>query len=892
MSWSRRLWNVFRGERVSAEMTREMAFHMEERADALVAQGYTREQAEREARRRFGNEVALRERTRDADLLGWLDTLFADVRYAWRSMRATPAFAAVAVLSLALGIGANTAIFSLMNAVMLRALPVHEPQELLQVNLGGEGDVSLTNPIWEALRDREDVFDGVFAYGGGRFNLSERGEERPVEGVYVSGAYFSTLGVRPAAGRLLTEADDVRGCAGAVVLGHGFWQSEFGGDDVVGRTIALSGRRFPIVGVADASFFGVEVGRSMQVYLPLCAEAVIAGSGSILDARSTWWLTLIGRPLPGLTRERVDARLATLAPSVFEATVPERYSQESKAEYAENSLGVIPAATGLSELRNAYSRALVVLMVIVAAVLLVACANVANLLLARATTRQREVAVRLAIGAGRARLVRQLLTESLLLSVLGAVLGVLFARWGSSLLVRFLSTRGSPVWLDLSIDGRVLLFTIVVATATGVLFGLAPAWRSSRVQPQAVLRGQSRGVVQGHSRISVGKILVSAQLALSLVLVMGAALLVGSFQRLASMDAGFRRDGLLITNVNMRNAGITADMQYDTYRSLLQQARALPGVRHASVASVVPVSGSSWNDVIVVDGFEAAELTDALSWMNEVSDGYFETFGTAFIAGRDFSATERPGSPRVAIVNQSFAQHYFGTVDVVGRQFRTEITDAVSEPWEIIGVVRDARYRGLRETDERLAYLPLNRNETPGNALSIVLHADGDVNALVPAFKQMIGAAVPAASLRFTRWDRQLAQSITRERLLATLSGFFGALALLLAMIGLYGIMSYNVARRRPEIGIRLAIGWGRADVLRMVLREVGWMVLAGVVVGLGGVAAATRLISTFLFGLRATEPSMLLLSTVILAGVALVAGGIPAWRAARLDPMEALRAD
>ncbi|HSJ09716.1 MAG TPA: ABC transporter permease [Longimicrobiales bacterium] len=891
MNWLRRLLNVFRSERVSSDIAREMSFHVAERADALAAQGMPAHEAEREARRRFGNDVALRERSREQKLLSWVETLVSDVRYGVRSLRATPVFSLVAIVSLALGIGANTAIFSLMNALMLRTLPVHAPEELVQVNLGSAQASALTNPMWEALRDRQDVFGGLFAYAPTRFNLAERGEERPVPGSYVSGAYFGTLGVRPAAGRMLAPADDVRGCAGAAVLSHGLWQREFGGaPDVTSRTILLSGRRIPIVGVADESFFGVVVGSSVQVYLPLCAEAVIAGAGTGLDQRSRWWLTVVGRPAQGLTKERIEARLATLAPGVMEATVPEHYNASSRDLYLANTFSTAPAATGLSSLREAYSRALLMLMVIVGVVLLVACANVANLLLARATARQREIAVRLAIGAGRGRVLRQLLTESLLLALIGAGLGVLLARWGSSLLVSFISTSTSQVYLDLSPDLRVLLFTTLVAAATGVLFGLAPAWRSARVNPHTVMKAHTRSVVEGHSRFNAGKALVAAQIALSLVLVTGAALLVGSFRQLSTYDAGFTRTGVLLATVDMGSGA--AEAPPTDWRELLERARALPRVENAAVASIIPLSGSSWNDFIVVDGFTPGGDEEALSWMNEVSEGYFDTFGTALVAGRDFTPDDRAGAPDVAIVNEAFARHYFGAVAVVGRQFRTQFIDDLSEPYEIVGVVRDAKYRSLREETERLAYLPIGQGRGPGQRISLALRTDGDPEALIPAFTDMAEGFVPRASLRFGTFEDQLAQSITRERLLATLSGFFGALALLLAMIGLYGIMSYSVARRRAEIGIRLAMGSARSGVLRLVLGEVGWLVIAGLAAGTAAVLAAMRFMNSFLYGISGTEPGLLMMSAVILAAVALVAGGLPAWRASRLEPMEALRVD
>ncbi len=485
MGLYRRFVNLLRSNRLSADIDREMAFHMAERADELVAGGMSEDDARREARRRFGNPGMQKERTRDADVMTWLESVGADVRYAVRALRASPGFALVTIVSLGLGIGANTAIFSLINAVVLKSLPVTHPEELVRVTMGeSEGGAVFTNPIWEQIRDRQDMFSGVFAYGNERFNLTAGGEVRRARGVMVSGDYFSTLGVRPEAGRLLARTDDVRGCPAVAVLGHGFWQSEFGGSpSAVGKTITLDRKPYEIVGVTPESFFGVSVGESPQVYVPLCQR-------SDLDQRSTWYLYIIGRPKPGVTPTQLATRVRALAPAVFAATIPERWGVAEKAEYAKNTLGVRPAPNGLSYVRIQYQKALTVLMVVVGLVLLIACANVANLLLARAAVRGREMAIRLAIGAARRRLVRQLLTESILLAGLGALAGALFARWGTSMLVASLSRGQAPVSLDLTLDGRVLAFTLIVAVATGILFGLAPAWRSTHVDPQLALKAE------------------------------------------------------------------------------------------------------------------------------------------------------------------------------------------------------------------------------------------------------------------------------------------------------------------------------------------------------------------------------------------------------------------
>ncbi|HET9948650.1 MAG TPA: ABC transporter permease [Longimicrobiales bacterium] len=888
MSWYKRVVNLLRPERLSRELDREIAFHVAERADELMAAGMSEAEALREARRRFGNVVLQKERTREVDVVRWLESVLADVRYALRALRASPGFALVAVLSLGLGIGANTAVFSLIDAVLLRSLPVERPEELVKLTMGEPGNDVFTNPQWEQVRDRQDVFSGVFAFSGESWDLATGGAARRIRGEWVSGGFFPTLGVRPALGRLLGPRDDVRGCPAVAVLGHGFWEREYGGDPgAVGRTVSLDGHPFEVVGVAEPAFFGVEVGRAVDVYAPLCAEAIVRGKDSFLDRRSTWFLQLIGRPRPGASLAQARTRLAAMAPAVFSATVPADWKPGTQREYLKRTLSAEPAGQGVSPLRPRYRHALAVLMVVVGLVLLNACANVANLLLARATARRRELAVRLAIGAGRGRLARQLLTESLLLSLLGAAVGVAFARWGSALLVRLLSTRADAVWLDLSIDGRVLGFTIAVATLTGLLFGLAPAWRSARVDPQAAMRASARSVAEGHSRLTLVKALVAGQVALSLVLVVGAALLLGSFRNLATLDPGFRRTGILLVGVDLKEPGIADARALALLRGVLDRVRALPGVRAASASRVTPVGPARWNDIIHVDGYTPSSTNDALVWMNSATPGFFATMGTRLLAGRDFTDHDAPGAPRVAIINRALATKFFGASSPLGRRFRTDSNEA----WlEVVGVVEDAKYVTLREQPSPTAYVPLSQEDHQGAWFSLELRTDGPPAALARSVENAVAEVVPAASLDFTTMSDQLAASIRPERLLAVLSGFFGALGLLLAVIGLYGTTAYSVTRRRSEIGIRIALGAMRTRVVRMVMREVGVMVAAGMILGALLALAATRLVASFLFGVAPGDPATFALAALVLGLVAGAAGALPAWRAARLDPMAALR--
>jgi putative ABC transport system permease protein len=816
------------------------------------------------------------------------DALLQDLRYAFRALRSSPGFAAVAILSLALGIGANTAIFSLIDSVILKTLPVSHPEQLVQVTMGKNS--SFTNPIWEQLRDHQDVFSGIFAYGGGRFNLAAGGEARYAQGNFVAGQFFDTLGLHAVLGRTFSMADDKRGCAGNAVLSYGFWQKEYGGrGDIVGKSISLDNHPFEILGVVQPGFAGVDVGSAKDVYVPICSEKILH-EGSMLDQRSSWWLRVIGRPKPGVSANQAEARLKTLAPSVFEATVPPNWKPAGQADYRKNTFDTLPAANGLSYLRRQYQQALMILMGIVGAVLLIACANVANLLLARSAARQREIAIRMALGSGRARLMRQLLTESLVLSLTGAALGILFAQWGTRLLVSFLSTGGDQVFLDLTVDSRVLGFTAGVAILTGLAFGLAPAWRGTRVNPQSAMKANARGVIEG-SRFGLGKALVVLQVALSLVLVVGAGLMLTTFFKLETVDAGFKPEHILLTGVDLRNGHYPKERRPAVYREMLEHLRAIPGVLAVSDSDMTPISGSFWNEDLQIEGYTSKGQDDTLVYFNQVSDGYFETMGIQLVAGRDFNAHDTPESPKVAIINQTAANRYFAGQNPIGRRYRAEEGNKMSDVVEIIGVVKDAKYGTLREAILPSAFVAGSQDANTRESITFELRvAAGTPTSVVSGVKSAIAEVNRDVSLQFKAFGVQVDESLSRERLLATLSGFFGALALLLAMIGLYGVMSYNVARRRNEIGIRMALGAEQSRVLRMVLKEVAILIGVGLAIGLGAAFGTTRFVESFLYGMKPNDPWTLTLAAAVLAVVAAIAGFLPARRASRLDPMTALR--
>ena len=889
MAWHNRVLYLLRRGRSPSEIEREIWFHLAERADELMAQGMSRREAMREARRRFGSQSLQRERTYRTDVLLWFESLLADLRYAARSLRRSPGFAIVAIISLGLGIGANTAIFSLYNALVLRTLPVQNPEELVQVTFGN-GRTYFTNPLWEELRDQQDVLSGVFAFSGTGFNLAEGGEVRSASGLWVSGGFFPILGVRPVLGRLLVNGDDYRGCPAIAVVSFGFWQGEFGGAaDAVGRRLMLNGIPVEVVGVVEPAFSGVDVGAQTEVYAPLCAYPIVYPGNETLDTRDTWFLRVLGRPARGITTEQAGARLATLSPGILGATVPQHWSAEGQATYLGYAFAVRAAPNGVSRLREQYRAALLVLLAVVGIVLLIACGNVANLLLARARRRQHEVAIRRAIGSGRWRLVRLLVTESLLLALLSAVVAVVFARWASAFLVGMLA-RGGNLWLDLSLDLRVLGFTIAVATCTGVLFGLAPAWRASGVAPQAALRSARRAVGDRGERFALGKLLVIGQLAMSLFLVVGAALLIGTLTRLLTLDTGFNREGVLLVTIDKRNTGYSPEESRAVNAGLLERLRTLPGVRSASTSMITPIGGSAWNMHVEVDGYTPADPQDALVWLNSVSDGFFATLQTPVLAGRDFDSRDAAGSVPVAVISETMARRFFAEAQPLGRQFRIVAITGEADTYEVIGVVADTKYESIDEETHPIAYFPLTQQPGWGSVLRLQLRTDGPPTALIPQVVSLIEEVHPRISIRFSTLADDVAASLARPRILAVLSGFFGAVALLLAMIGLYGTLSYQVASRRTEIGVRLALGAARTGVLGMVLGDVGRLVLAGIAIGVILAVATTRVLSAFLFGVTATDPRMLVLSAAVLGVVAVAAGALPAWRAARLDPMETLR--
>jgi len=832
--------------------------------------------------------------------MGVLSSFGRDLRFALRQLRQAPIVSGIALLSLALGIGANVAIFSLVNALMLKALPVHEPDRLalLAFDSPRGPNTSLTNPQWEYLRDHSDMFAGLTVTGGTRFNLNAGGESRPVSGMFVNSQYFDALGVMPVVGRTFAVEDDQRGGGpdGPVaVISYGFWQREFGGNAAaVGRSIALDGHPFTVIGVAPRDFFGVQVGRDFDVAVPLGTEPIIRGVESSLDRRSHWWLTIIARLAPGQTLEQAQSRLRAFQPQLREATMPQDWRPQDQATYIQEPFILTPAATGISSLRTRYSQPLYVLLGIVGLVLTIACANMANLLLAQSVARRRELAVRLSLGAGRLLLVRQLLVESIMLSLLGAAAGLVIASWGSQALVSMLSTRTNLVALDLSMDWRVFAFTAAIGVITGLLFGVVPALRGTSVSPADALRDHSRGVVSGGGRFNVGHALVALQVALSFVLVFGSTLFVRTLVGLTSQDAGFQSHRVLLAALDLRRTGVNDEPgRLQLYEQIREAVGAVPGIEAASAAFLTPVSGSSWNQRISVPGYEAPER-DRLAYFNAVTEGYFKAMATPLLVGRDFNRQDSPTAPTVAVVNETFASKFFAGGSPIGRTFVVEQFGNARQnrQVEVIGMVADTKYRSLREPAPPTMYLPIGQVDRLGSSLRLVIRTAGLPMSVRTAVVAAIGGVNEEVVVDLKTMDEDLGASVTQERLIASLSAFFGGLALLLAALGLYGVMSYSVSRRQNEIGIRMALGAKPGHVIRMVLVNVAIITAVGIALGAAGAFGSGRFINALLFNLAASDATMIAVTAATLAAAAALAGFLPARRAARIDPMTALRQD
>jgi len=829
-----------------------------------------------------------------------MDRYSADVRYGLRQLRLNPMFTLVAVLSLALGIGANTAIFQLINAIRLRSLPVANPQELAYLDYAPHSrrggwwstrSATFTYANWESIRRHQEAFSDVIAWSAYSFNLAAEGKARYAEGLFVSGDFFRVLGARAVVGRVFTAADDRSGCGSpGAVIGYSFWQSEFAEDPAItSRTVRLDGHVFPIIGVTAPEFFGVEIGHRFEVAVPVCSDPMFwqPGKGRI-PSRTAWWLSIMGRLKPGWTIGRANAEIQAISPAIMRETLPEEYRSEMAKGFLANKLTVTEGGTGVSQLRRQYQDPLWLLLATTGLVLLIACANLANLLLARASAREREIAVRQAMGASRSRLVWQLLSESLLLAIFGAAIGMGLAVLLSRGLVAFLTTERNRMFVGLGLDWRVLGFTAGIAILTCVLFGLAPALRATRVAPAAVIRSAGRGLTAGREKFSLRRVLVVAQVAMSLVLLVGALLFVGSLRKLLAIDPGFRPQGIVAVNVDYTAAHIPKDRVTEVRRRTLETLWRRTGAISAAEVDMTPVGGGGWDQNAWEPGYGGPKL-DVL--FNRSGPGYFRTMGIAFIAGRDFDEHDNLTAPKVAIVNEQFARKIFQGKNPIGRVFRREeFGDTPDSQFVVVGLVRNTKYFELREDFQPIAYVPEAQNDQPGPGATFVLRTNAPLGEFYHNATAAAAEIHPEIGVDFTVLTAQIQNSLMRDRLMATLAGAFGMLAGVLAVLGLYGVIAYMVARRRNEIGVRIALGATRTRVVALVLREAILLLACGLTVGAGLAAWSGRTAASLVYGMKPGDPLTLGGAVALLALVALAASYGPAARASRLQPMDALR--
>jgi predicted permease len=894
-----KLLDQLRGRRnVDRDLAEEFRAHLEARTEELVEAGVPDNEARQQARRELGNTTLLTERGRDVWRFTMFEDMWQDLRYAFRLLRRSPAFTLVALLSLGLGIGANTAIFSLINTVLLKTLPVEDPQRLFFVdNAGGKsgGRSGPPYPCFEQLRDHNRFLSGIAALNQRLFKVSIDGVAEQVRGQYASGTYFDVLGVRATYGRTLTAADDSElgrgGPHGAVaVISDGFWTRRFGRDPaVLGKNVQVGTRWVTIVGVTPPGFFGLQVGAPVDITLPM----MLVEQG--LRSKQSWWLSVIGRLAPGATVDQARADLDAL----WDAYMTDVGLPRDKRDGYFSGIALVPAARGANELRHDYSAPLLIVMAIVGVVLLIGCANVANLLLARAAARQNEMAVRLAIGASRSRLIRQLLTEGIVLVSLGAGAGLLFARWGAAFLIAMLAGPSERVVLQPHFELLVLAFTAGVSMATALLFSLAPALRATRVD---AARPGSTGTIS-HSR--VGRTLMVVQVSLSILLLSGAVLFARTLHNLTTVPAGFDRAGVLTMEVAATVPGRTvtpktpAELRADHARlgamwsGFIERVQEVPGVSSAAAATMNPLS-SGWHRgvKIAIHGQAQGPEKDRGIGVNQITDGYFETMGIRLLAGRLFTSRDRSGSLRVAILNETAARAFFGAESPLGRTVNFP-GQYIEDEFEIVGVVADARYQDLRTPDTRMAYIPLQQEIDPIAGVIVVVRGSGDVTRLAPSIRAIATGTVPGGFVTtIATMEQQVEMSLVRERMLALLATFFAALALTLACIGLYGVTAYRVTRRTREIGIRIAVGARPESVVWMMAREALLLVTTGAALGTLTSLAANRYIAGQLFGVTPRDPVAILVALSLLGIVTMVAGYIPARRASRIDPVRALRAE
>jgi predicted permease len=901
-----RIRSLLRRVDVERELDEELRYHLERQIELNVERGMTPDDARRAALLAMGGVEQQKEACRDRRGIAAIDHLARDTRHGLRLLARSPVFTAVAVLSLAIGIGANAAIFQLLDTVAFRRLPVANPAQLAEIrsdyahDFGVSDDTNsrVTYPLWEQIRTHQTAFESTFAWGNIDFLVGSGAGVRTARGLWVSGDFFSTLGLTTERGRLLTSEDDRPGCgAGPAVVSHAFWRTALGGrESVIGDTLTLHGQPFTVVGVSPARFAGLEVGDTFDVAVPVCAAALF---GNSLERRDYFWLTVMGRLGPGWTLERASQELQALSPGILEATVPPGYGGDLLTRYREFTFGAVPAGRGVSRLRDAYRTPLWLLLGLTGLVLLVTCGNLAMLLLARASAREREIAVRAAVGASRTRLVSQMLTESLLVAAGGAALAVPVAVLSARGLVTFF---GTPEGLELTTDWRLLTFVGVTAFLTAMLFGFIPALRVSLADPLAAIRLTSRGVTLDRHRARFQRGLVVAQIALSLALIVSAMAFVQTLRNLTSVDTGFAQDGILgVAFSELPGAPLPLEQRVAFQQRLADEIRSVPGVAAAAATTHLPLSWSTWSHYFRLTG--ASEQDHRPSRFIYVSPGYFETLRIPIRAGRDFDDLDATTARRVMLVNESFVRSHLGGREAVGTAIHT-----IAEPgypattYEIVGVVGDTKYTHLRDEEcwcdaasgsmPPIAYVPIAQDPDLRPWAGVVVRSNLPAAVVTSAIAERVTRLDPGIAVQVTDLESQVLEHLATERLMAWLAGTFGVVAVVLVIVGLYGVIAYLAAGRRNEIGIRLSLGSTRFQIVRLVLHDSVGMLAAGVIIGLPLAAAVMRGASTLLFGLSSTDLFTMAGATGLLAAVVAMAGGLPAWRAARVDPNVALRCE
>ena len=917
MDWllrmARRLRLVASREQFSRDLEDEMVFHRDQTERDLIAEGLPPREAHLAAARQFGNAAHLRDRSRAA--WGWqpLEHLLQDVSFGLRTMlRRSPILTLVAVLSLALGIGANTAIFSLLDAILLRNLPVAAPQQLVLFGKGlwvGSMD-GMPNKSWQLFSypwyrefaQKPDVFSGVTAINSielGTHGSFAAGPRQLVRADLVSGSFFSVLGVHAMLGRTLDENDDRAPGAGPVAVASYAWWTRQGRDPaVIGKTIRIENTNYTVIGVAQPGFFGVTVGESPDFWIPLSMEKEISPGWNGLEDKDFQSLYLIARLKPGITVAQAGASTNALFRQIIRGDYLSANPTPKELEDLHHArIDLTPAARGLSQLRLEMSLPLEILMTVVALVLLIACANIANLLLARGAARAREIAVRMALGASRARIVTQLFTESALLAIAGAVLGVALAWRAGDLLLRLASGQSGPVPVDATPDLRVLLFTLFITLATVLLFGVAPALRATRPGLAPSLK-EGRGIASASARSSLGRGLIVAQIALSLVLLAGAGLFLRSLLKISSVDTGFDRRNVLTFFLDEYTAGLPQDARLNQLQQAIEdRVQTLPGIRAASF-SMFTFNQGEWSDDLTVEGIPRTPQNSQDVLYNVVGTQYFDTFGLPLAAGRVFNAQDREHAPAVAIVNETLARRFFPNGSALGHRFGLGNDPAHAADYEIVGIVKDAKYVSLSERPHMAAYFPWQQHIQYFSNFSV--RYSGDPGTITEEVRKAITQINPGVIVsNVASLGEQVDASIGNQHLIAQLSATFSLLATFLVCIGIYGLMSYSVARRTSEIGVRMALGAGRAAVQWMVMREILALAAVGLALGipvalLGANLVAKledpHLLSRILFGVGPDDPLALAAAVLLMLAVAALAGYLPARRASRIDPMVALR--